>query len=105
MRIDRGIIVTASEYLAEIYETTNDDLDDIIDWDETGDNKFPVSMKEFNALTDIIALQMSYFCLRRVTHSCQSNTDAIYSMLQKKYKEYSDEFGKEFNNLNAGKLS
>lgn len=103
MRIDEGIIKTAGDYFAEIHEVGDDELNDMIDWEETGED-FPITMQEFELVTEIIALQMSYFCLRRVTHSCQSNTDSVYSMLNKKYSEYSELFGKEFNDLNEDKL-
>jgi len=89
---------------AEIHGVGMDELDEIIDFDETGED-FKVSIEEFNLVTQIIALQLSYFCLRRVSHSCESNTDTIYFMLQKKYIEYEKTFKRDFINLNEGKLS
>lgn len=104
MRIDSGIIVSGTGYFAEIHGVGMDELDEIIDFDETGED-FKVSIEEFNLVTQIIALQLSYFCLRRVSHSCESNTDTIYLMLQKKYIEYEKTFKRDFINLNEGKLS
>lgn len=105
MRIEEGIIASACEYFKNVHQVGDDELEDVIDFSETGDDRFPVSMDEYNLVADIIALQLSYFCLIRVTHSCESNTDAVYSMLNKKYIEYSNKLGKDFNNLNSGKLA
>ena len=88
MRVDDNLVGTATEYFKNkgIGEKG-------IDWDETG-NKKKVSMAEFKLVEEIIALQVSFWCLRRVTNNCQSNIDCIGSMLDKKIKLYEETFGK-----------
>ena len=99
MKLDDKIIGTATEY----FKNKGFDVDDNIDWDETGDDAL-ISMNEFNAIGEIIALQVSFFCLRRISNACESNNDYIRQMLKEKIRLYESNYGKTFDNSNDEKL-
>lgn len=61
-------IKTASDY----FEHQGREVDD----DETGDTNL-VSLDEYNSVGDIIACEVAIWALRRLTHSCGSNSDAM----------------------------
>lgn len=94
MTLDTNIVSTATEYFTRL------GLEEKIDWDETGDTGL-IPIKEFNMIEEIIALQVSFWCLRRLRNCCQSNSDTLHSILNKKIREYKLEFNKEFINDNS----
>lgn len=96
MILDSNIIGTSSEYFADIYECSIDDIP--VDFDETGDSNL-ISIEQYNLVGNIIALQVSFFCLRRLSNSCESNSDFIKSMLNSEIKKYEEKYG-EFKNNN-----
>ena len=102
MRLESGVISTACDYYRKLHETnfSDEELEELIDLDETGDKKFEVSIEEFNMVGEIISCQVSFWCLRRISHSCQSNTDIMNRIINKKIKEYKKTFNKEFVNFN-----
>lgn len=91
MYLDSNITGTASQYF--------ECLERKVDWDETGDETL-VSMKECEAIQEIIACQVSFYCLRRLRGSCQSNSDTMHSIINKKIKEYEVTYG-NFHDFNA----
>jgi hypothetical protein len=95
MTLDSKIIGTAVEY----FERLDLDTENDIDWDETGNTNL-VSMNEFNAIGDIISLQVSFFCLRRLSNSCESVSDSIRKMLKEKINNYELDYSKKFDNCN-----
>lgn len=91
MFLSSEITGTASEYFER--------LDREVDWDETGKEGL-VSMKEYDAIQEIIACQVSFFCLRRLRGSCQSNSDTMHTIMNRKIREYEATYG-TFHNFNA----
>lgn len=96
MRLDDNIIDTPEEYFKR------STIDPEIDWDETG-NEEMISMEEYNLVGEILAIQVSFWALRRMTNSCGSNCDIIRSIMKSKISEYESKFGK-FNDLNEDKI-
>jgi len=90
MFLDKNIVSTAVEYF--------DKVGGKIDWDETG-NKDLVSMKQFNLVGEIISAQVSFWCLRRLSNSCESNCDYMKNIINSKINEYESQYG-DFNNFN-----
>jgi len=97
MTLDNKIIGTAVDYFANVKDCDSDDIP--VDWDETGDPNL-ISLKEFNLVGEIIASQVSFWALRRMYNSCQSNCDYMQTIMRNKIKEYEDQFG-EFKNYNS----
>ena len=95
MTLEDNIVSTSRQYFEKLGFT-----EDKIDWDETGNPEL-ISMKEYDMVEEIIALQVSFWCLRRLRNSCQSISDSLHSIIKRKIREYSETFNKEFNNFNA----
>ena len=95
MYLDEEVISTASDYFEKIGMS-----EDQIDWDETGDPKYLVSIKEVDAIAEIISCQVSFWCLRRLGKCCGSNTDTMRRILRQKIKFYEETFGKEYQDFN-----
>jgi hypothetical protein len=95
MLLDSNIIGNTSEYFEKIGISEEE-----IDWNETDDPKYLVSIKEVDAIGEIIAFQVSFWCLRRLGNCCQSNGDTIRRMLREKIKFYEETFGKEYQDFN-----
>lgn len=100
MILDNNIVKTAFEYFCKVKECEDEDIDKIVDFDETGSKDFQVSMKEFKLIEEIIACQVSFWCLRRLRNSCASNVDSMRRILNKKISEYQKEYG-EFVDYNG----
>jgi len=66
MRLDNNIISNASDY----FEKIGVDVDTQIDWDETGDKSL-ISIEQYNLIGEIISTQVSFWCLRRLSNSCE----------------------------------
>ena len=97
LSLDRNIVCCATQYFKEIY---GGELENLVDFEETFDEKFPVSIKEFNFVGEIIACQIAVWALRRVSYSDGSNSTIMDTILNKKIRKYEKVFGKEFNDLN-----
>jgi hypothetical protein len=95
MLLDSNIIGNTSEYFEKIGISEEE-----IDWNETDDPKYLVSIKKVDAIGEIIACQVSFWCLRRLGNCCQSNGDTIRRMLREKIKFYEETFGKEYQDFN-----
>jgi hypothetical protein len=93
MRLEDNIVSTATEY----FQKCNKE----IDWDETGDTNL-ISMREYNMIGQIIATQVSFWCLRRLYNSCGSNCDYMRDIMKSKISEYELDYGKfiDFNEEN-----
>jgi|688.fasta_scaffold1861826_1 hypothetical protein len=93
MRLENNIVSTATEYFQKCNEE--------IDWDETGDPNL-ISMREYNMVGQIIATQVSFWCLRRLSNSCESNCDYMRDIMKSKISEYELDYGKfiDFNEEN-----
>jgi hypothetical protein len=96
MRLEDNIIDTATEYF-EKYKPSI-----ALDWDKTGDKEL-ISMDEFNLVAEILATQVSFWALRRMTNSCGSNCDVMRTMMKSKISEYESKFG-EFNDFNEDNI-
>lgn len=94
MQLDRNIVGTASEYFARVKECDIEELNEFVDYEETGDKKFEISWAQFEEMEDIIACQVSFWCLRRLSYSCQSNCDSMRRILNKKVQDYEKKYGK-----------
>ena len=95
MTLDNNIVGTATQYFER--------LDKEVDWNETGDENL-VPLQEFNLVEDIISLQVSFWCLRRLRNSCESISDNLYTQMRNKIREYEVNFNKEFINPNKEKI-
>ena len=98
MRLDAGIVCTVHEYLR-----LRGISDEQVDWEETGKEGL-LSMKEYELIQTILALQIGYFCARRLTHSDGSVSDKLYEMIRGNIKLYQETFGKDFIDDNAEKI-
>lgn len=98
MVLDNNIVATATDYFKNL-----DISEDGIDFEETNDPTL-ISMKEFDLVGEIIALQISFWCLRRAGGICESNNDYIKSMINKKMVEYNIAYKKEFVNDNKDNI-
>ena len=96
MRLDDNIIDTPEQYFDQSKPSVE------IDWDETGDDNL-ISMTEYNLVADILATQVSFWALRRLTNSCGSNCDVIRVIMKSKISEYESKFGK-FNDMNEDNI-
>lgn len=87
LRIQRDMPVT---YLSQWFKVER------IEEESEIEAMYENNYKELAVITEIIALQVSYYLARRITHSCGSNSDSLRNMIIQKKKEYLDKFGKEF---------
>ncbi len=90
MRLENDVIGTGVEYFEKLGKE--------LDWDETGDESL-VSMKEYELVCEIIALQVSFWAVRRLSNCCGSNVDTLKDIINSKILEYESKFG-EFENFN-----
>ncbi len=60
MTLEDNIVSTSTQYFEKLGIT-----EDKIDWDETGNPEL-ISMKEYDMIEEIIALQVSFWCLRSI---------------------------------------
>lgn len=89
-------ISTASEYFAKIKSC---DIDEIpVDWDETGDKKL-ISLEEYHLIGEIISTQVSFWALRRMYNTCESNCDFMMKIMKDKIGTYENKYG-TFQNFN-----
>jgi hypothetical protein len=95
--IEQWGAVMQADYFTNVKDCDSDDIP--VDWDETGDPNL-ISLKEFNLVGEIIASQVSFWALRRMYNSCQSNCDYMQTIMRNKIKEYEDQYG-EFKNYNS----
>jgi hypothetical protein len=94
MLLDNNIVSTSTAYFDKIGIS-----EEQIDWDATGDVNL-ISLKEYKAISEIIACQVSFWCLRRLGNSCQSNSEAMRDILYQKIRFYEDTFGKNYQDFN-----
>lgn len=96
MTLDNKIISTASEYFAKIKSC---DIDEIpVDWDETGDKNL-ISFEEYQLIGEIISTQVSFWALRRMYNTCESNCDFMMKIMKDKIRTYENKYG-TFQNFN-----
>jgi hypothetical protein len=94
MQLDNNICSTALDYFSRIGIN-----EESIDFDDTS-NPDLIPIHEYEAIAKIIALQVSFWCLRRLSNSCQSNTDYLMEIIKEKIEDYSILYSKEFQNFN-----
>jgi hypothetical protein len=94
MLLDDNIVSTSTAYFDNIGISESQ-----IDWNETGDVNL-ISIKEVNAISEIIACQVSFWCLRKLGNCCQSNSDTMRDILKQKIKFYEETFGKDYQDFN-----
>lgn len=94
MQLDDNIISTVMDYFARLGIS-----EDSIDLEDTSSPDL-ISIGEYQAIGQIISLQVSFWCLRRITHCCESNTDYLMEIINEKIADYEIEYSKEFQNFN-----
>lgn len=94
MYLGSDIIGNTTQYFEyiEIYESD-------IDWDETG-NESLISMYQYRLVERIIALQVSFYALRRMGNCCSTNISVVGKMIRVLIEEYEEKYG-IFSNPNG----
>lgn len=83
-------VITGNQYLELVEMMSEDEIEDFIEnnWDE------------YSLLEEIIALEVSIYCIRRVSRAGGENTDAIRRIRMEKIAEYENTFNKSFQDPN-----
>jgi DNA-binding Xre family transcriptional regulator len=92
MFLDKEVVSNVTEYYEKIGIT-----EEKLDWEETGKEDL-VPISEINAIQEILACQVAFWCLRRTAG--QSNSDTMMGIIRQKINFYEKTFGKEFHNFN-----
>jgi len=89
-------LVTANDYLRAKNEWSEEEVDQFVE----------KNWEAYTLITQIMALKQSCFLLRRVSHSCQSLSDGLYSLklrlIRELREEHQIEFDDEFVEQNTG---
>jgi hypothetical protein len=68
-----------------------------IDFDEDGGKE--VSIKEYESVQEILALEVSYWATRRLSHCCGSVCDTIWKMRQLAIIAHDEKFDRQYRCL------